>query len=404
MIAGTAGIGEVSVNAQTVLRVTVPMPGGPSSRLLLQARLDPQTGTLTSSLIDPTAGPTRVLATRLQRERGLLKRLRFPGGRGATLELLEGSKRVPPFVKPPGKRKGAALIPLFENVSVEVKPAGGALIMSRGEAKGEEVDQPECGDVDRVRASRGRVGPPVVRLEPGKDLQANPVMREFFQVPIDSADLIPRTELRISGGPFDENDPHRRFSIGDRRDSGWSPGVMMDGRCRLVLGRPMDPAQPPPVVLKVTGTVYLPPVGRNDPLVVDLMAQAFMAGLLQMGQPSTAVTLAFKGLPATIVNTEGFDYTLTLTRQGGQLVKIKRCLETVTAIEGGTDVVLKTVDGVPAELTDSSAHDVHVPHPAFTIAATKVRIKIQLLIGIGTTTRVVELESTPIRVDPAPIT
>ena len=124
-----------------------------------------------------------------------------------------------------------------------------------------------------------------------------------------------------------------------------------------------------------------------------------MAGLLQMGQISTDVTVAFMP-PAKIVSGNGFQYTLTLTRAvASQTVKIKKCLELIRVVEGGTDIVVTPVEGLPGELTSSTPVNVAVPHPAFKIAGAKVRIAIQLLIAVGSVTRVVEKESDPVPVE-----
>ena len=179
----------------------------------------------------------------------------------------------------------------------------------------------------------------------------------------------------------------------------------MDGAGTLMIGRPLPPPPAagnppaPPKVLDVRGTVYLPPVGKNDPLLPSLMAQAFMAGLLQMGQMSSAVNVQFDNLPAKIVKTKDFEYDLKLTRIGIQVVKIKKGLELIVAQQANGDVVLGEVAGLPPELTNNTTVTVKVPHTAFTIDASKVKIRIQLLIGVGTATRVVVAESNEIDVE-----
>jgi hypothetical protein len=342
-----------------------------------------------------------VVALPVKRDQNLSATLRFPAGVVANLELLADSKPIPPFIKPEGGRKGGRTEPLFESFAVEIKPVGGKLIMRRNGDRAEASVAPECGDVGRTRPSRKTVGPPVVRFVPGKGLTPDPIMREVHALPIDLDDLVPRTELRISGGPQDDTDVHRRFSVGDRRTGAWSPGLTMNGQGKLVMGRLPEQGASPETVVKVEGTVYLPPVGKNDPLLPVLMAQAFMVGLLQMGQVASEVTLAFSNLPETITKTEDFDYKLTVKRSvGNQTIKIKKCLEIITAVLGGTDVVISDVSTLlPGELNDSNAHEVTIPHQAFTIAATKVRITIRLLIGIGTATRVVEKTTASIPVD-----
>jgi hypothetical protein len=400
VIVGDEAEAEVMVSAQASIRIKSTMPTGTAPRLLVNATLDRTTGVLTTSLVESgRRHAPHVIAMPLRRNRALSTELVFPHGRVAHLELLEGSKAVPPFVRPAGERHGERSEPVFESFAVEAMPTGGALVMKEPVAI-DEADEPlECGEVERVRASRKAVGPPVVQFKPGTGQTPSAVVREIHAVPVELEDLIPRSELRISGGPFDDKDPYVRFAVGDRRAAGWSPALAMNGWGKLVMGRRPEPNTPPAPVLKVTGTVYLPPVGKNDPLLPDLMAQAFIAGLLEMGQAATEVTLAFEGLPAKIVNEEDFEYKLKITRVGAQVVKIKRGIELITAVAGGSDVVIDSIENLPPELTNSTAQVVTVKHTAFTIAATKVRITAQLILGIGTATRVAELESAEIPVE-----
>lgn len=395
-VVGRTGIGEVNLGAQLSMRVRVPMPSAPAPRVVLSARLDPATGILTASRAEPGATAAFVTATKIDKSVYLATELMFADRRNARIELLDALKPVLPFTRPPGQKSGPRTQPRFEAFAVEARPTGGAMIMKRPDQVAEEVDPPRCGDVERTRALDRADGPPVVRFEPGKALQAHPQMRELFQ--LDRSDLVPRTELRISGGALDENDPRVRFAIGDGRDAGWSPALTMSGSGKLVLGRAYAGSDPP-TALSVSGTVYLPPIGKDDPLLPALMSQAFMAGLLQMGQISTDVTVAFTP-PDEIVAGAGFEYTLTVTRAiANQTVKIKKSLEIIRVVEGGSDVVINEIEGLPAELTNSNPNEVKVPHPSFTIAGKKVRIAVQLLIAVGTVTRVVEKESAPVPVE-----
>ena len=394
-IIGGTGIGEVNLGAQLSMRIQVPMPSTPSPRVVLSARLDPATGILTASRADSGAAATFVTAMKLDRSVHLATDVMFADRRAARIELLEARKPVLPFIRPPGQKSGPRSQPRFETFSVEAKPIGGALIMKRPLEAVEEVEPPQCGDLERTRALRGGAGPPVVRFTAGKDLKANPQMREMFQ--LDRSDLVPRTEFRISGGAIDENDPHPRFSIGDGRDGGWSPALTMSGSGKLVLGRPYTGI--PPAALAVTGTVYLPPIGKDDPILPALMAQALIAGLLLMGKISTDVTVAFTP-PAKIVSGQGFEYDLTVTRSiVNQTVKIKKCLEIIRVVEGGSNVVISQVPGLPSELTNANPVTVPVRHPAFAISGKKVRIAIQLQIAVGTVNAVVEKESAPVEVE-----
>ena len=100
--------------------------------------------------------------------------------------------------------------------------------------------------------------------------------REIYAVTTSAPEaLVPETALRISGGAEDKSDVSTRLSIGASPaagPAGYVPRVRMDGGRRIDILAAADA-----LALDVKETIYLPPIGKDDPLIPELMAMAFMA-------------------------------------------------------------------------------------------------------------------------------
>lgn len=205
-------------------------------------------------------------------------------------------------------------------------------------------------------------------------------------------DMVPATALRISGGGEDDTDTSSRFSIGTSAGARgtWIPAMQMDGGRRLeilaVAGAPQKP------LLKVDGAVYLPPIGKKDPLLPDLLALAFISGLRQIGKLSPDVTLSLTTVPGQVTRGTTLTYKMKVAWSGQ--VRVKRCLEIIRGRSGNGDMVFRTIEGI--DLTQagvSSPKTFEITFPNFMHTASKVRIEIQMLVARGTATTVAVVET-----------
>jgi hypothetical protein len=226
----------------------------------------------------------------------------------------------------------------------------------------------------------------VVQWRPGTDVVPDPNTRELHALTVSKPGAtVPRTALRISGGKDDPTDSSSRLAIGGRADDGTFVGAlqMNGGRGLQLLGDHADES------LRVEGALYLPPIGRDDPLFPELMALAFMGGLHQSGAVLPIVSAAVQTVaPAPLQRGTGYTYDLQITynnddnERPSNLV-LKRCIEVVSGFTPGrSDLVFRplTVD------LPNAGGPVAIPSSTFRHRADSVEIRVVLLLKRGTTT------------------
>ena len=283
--------------------------------------------------------------------------------------------------------------------SIELKPFGGALVIRRPESPQLDVPVAGCGEVERFRNESDELGGGVVQFKPGSEIAADPIAREIQAVTTSQpTERVPRSELRISGGGADDSDALGRVTIGAQVSGAWTPAMRMNGRRGLTM--PIGPDSQ----LALKGTVYLPAIGKNDLLLPDLMAKAFVRGLRQMGRLATQVTLELIGVPASIVRGEDLKYTLKITLGGNQVADVKRCLELISGTTGNKSVAIRTIPELPAQITPTnSPFTLAVNYKRFRHRASNVRIEVELLVSIAGLPLVAVKQSPEIAVgDPIP--
>jgi hypothetical protein len=304
---------------------------------------------------------------------------------------------------PPPDDNEAPPPPPPEQVPIEFKPTGGQLVM-RGLDRTVETPQTACGDLERYRQGGAEPGTPVVQFRPAVQIEADPLAREIHAVVTSKpTDPVAETELRVVGGAQDESDASTRVSVGGRLPNppGYVSLLRMDGRGRIEIPRPEAflnalplPSDPYPLV-KVDdgGTVYLPPIGKKDPLLPDLLAMAFMAGMRQGGRiaPAEDVELKTNKVPASVVR--GTTLTHSFTATWGADVQVKRCVELIIGTAGTGDMAFRSLTGITTE-DDEFTVDV----PAFTHSANKVEIQIQVLVSKNNVSSVAVCRSPSIEV------
>lgn len=182
----------------------------------------------------------------------------------------------------------------------------------------------------------------------------------------------------MSGGGADDSDALGRVTIGAQVSDTWTPAMTMNGRRGLTMPIGSDSE------LALKGPVYLPAISKKNPLLPDLMAKAFTNGLRQMGRLATQVTLELIGVPLSIVRGEDLEYTLKITLGGNQAADVKRCLELISGTTGNTSVAIRTIRGLPAQITPTNSPvTLAVKYERFRHRASKVRIEVELLVSIA---------------------
>jgi hypothetical protein len=148
-----------------------------------------------------------------------------------------------------------------------------------------------------------------------------------------------------------------------------------------------------PTQLTVERALYMPPIGRKDPLLPDLLAIAFMSGLRKAGSVVPApAKITITGAPAEIVRGTDLAYTATAAGLGGY--EIKQCFELITGTEGTGDLAFRVTEKLP----DRSGANVALRSPQFTHPASIVRLELYVLVRIGSRPRVLISESALIKV------
>jgi hypothetical protein len=416
VFSGTMASGAIALAANRLLTFEAALPGGIGRRLRIDGALDPGRGSLTAQLFDlggAAASPGAVLSGRetFAVDEPLSARFDFGAGHFADISLLDPAvgELVPildPRIEPRASRRrrtakasraaqpAQAAATAVRSFSVELQPGGAALALREHAADADAVGI-GCDDVSRVRETVRQLGTPVVQFRPAMEIDADPETREIHAaITSPPAALVPHVTLRVSGGAEDDSDKSSRISFGGRRDDDWVPAIEIDGSRGVAIlasnGGTSDE------VLQVAGTVYLPPIGKKDPLLTELMAFAFMTGLRQRATVPTvsvAVTLGELTPPATIVRGQTLDYELAFTFSGS--VTVQRVVELVIGTSGTGDMMLRTLPGI-APTSTTKEFDVEIPN--FTHGASMVTLQVHVLLKRGSQTGVIVSEPIAIAV------
>lgn len=409
-IAGDHAEARIPVAENKLLIVSLPAVGGILSRPRVEGRIDPDTHTLAVSLIEPQVWRDRSIALEVTKRFDAVKRFAvrvpFGGSREGLFELVNDAGKGIPFSLARRERasEGGAVVPPPQepfSFAEDAGPTGGRLILFKTDGPtSTAVASSACDDVGRSRQDGRGPGTPVLQLRPAATIKENPLAREIHGVTTSKpTDMVPKTELRISGGAEDETDTSTRLSIGASAGvkGQWLRAVQMDGGRRLeILAIDDAPTKP---LLKVSGAMYLPPIGKKDPLLPDLLALAFINGLRQIGKISPQVVLSITNEPAQVER--GAELTYTVHAQWSVAIQVKRCVEIVTGTSGNGDMAFRNITTIDLSTPPkNSGEDFSVTFKNFTHAAAKVRIEIRMLVARSNTTTVAVATSKEIVVGP----
>lgn len=363
VIWGPMATGAVAALAGPIVKIDVPYAARPLQRLQMTGTLDLAKHQLSVGL-RPFAGasiPLLATAPVTQRVRFSKQLQLLKGGvHDATLKVIGdlGAPSVHPAEPTP--------------FSIVMNATGGLLAMSPPEMpKTEKLFR--CEQIERERATPVDEATAAVVCGPAAAFVDDPAAREVYAITTSAADApVAETTFRLSGGAEDKTDVSTRFSIGRSPTNltrEWVASVRMDGgrRLEVLAAKPADPA------LDVEGTIYLPAIGKDDPLMPDMMAMAFMAGLRQAGKILTSTFTISLRTPTTpsIHRGETLSYTFSGLPTG---VTVRRAVELVSGVAGTHDLTFRSI---PLPLTSPITID------TFTHTASKVQLQLVLLTATG---------------------
>lgn len=403
VIAGTTAYGTVTIARNLVLQITTPLPAGPGRRVRIDGQFGGDLKRLSASLIDLGAGVTSPFPFPLQPV-PLTKpsvELATGDGRGVLFELFDLTKRQPITFSAAHRRLVRARRRLAAEAtdqeesesappasfSTELKPTGGKLVLHRLDGPSEVPEAVICGEIDRARPGNREAGTPVVQFKPANGIEADPLAREIHAVTTSQpTDAVPATALRLSGGGADDSDTANRISIGGQINKQYKPAVSMDGGRRLRIVATTKPPNEP--LLDVRGTVYLPPIGRNDPMLPDLLALAFIGGLRRIGNITTNPKLELapaSGPAASVVRGQPLAYKLKIS--WASTFTLKRTFEIITGQnqQGATSLGAIYIEGIPAA---GQTKTLTCTGSRFTRPESLVELQVLMLVKVGNLTRV----------------
>jgi hypothetical protein len=333
------------------MRLTAPMPAGLDGQPWISGQVDADLRTLTTSLhMDGTSAAAH---TALKRD-------------SATMLFEDG-------------RVGAA--GLFDAVHGRpVSFAVGRRKLRARAAEGMAFTAPlEALDARLVLKNMPAHAAPASALlfRPVTDPQPDPTARAIYAA---------GAALRIAGGESDDSDATTRASIGAHIGGDYHAAVGMDGRRRLDIAA--APGQDPDGVLRVQGTVYLPPIGAKDPLLPELLMLAYIGGLRRIGNVTSAATITLSQPPSPSgIRRAPPAYRIDLAPPPGQGYTAKRTMELITGPDGKGDLTFRTLE-LPLASGTSASRDT-IALPAAQLAARKLEVRVLMLVDVGGKVRVV---------------
>jgi hypothetical protein len=377
VIWGPRAIGAIQIAQNKTIRIDMPFSPGGLQRLQMTGLVDGNRLLSASMVTLGGAGHLFEPIVELSPEVRLTRRphtLLF-GPRPAEFTLVEGvrARAALAIERPPARETDPPA-----RFSIVMKPTGGQLSLTRPEPR-TVPSIIACGDIARDRPGADADGPVGIVFRPAAKIVDDPLAREIYAVTTSAPDaVVPETALRLSGGAEDKTDVSTRLSIGASEAAGppdYVPRVRMDGGRRIDILAKKDA-----LALDVKGTIYLPPIGKDDPLLPDLMAMAFMAGLRQIGKVTTATTATIALVPGTATSVQRgatLSYTVTLNNAP----TIRRVVELITGTVGTGDLIFRSLT------SDQLQHQIDIAN--FTHTASKVQLQIVLLIAEANLPRLV---------------
>jgi hypothetical protein len=400
IIAGTQAYGEVALGHGLKMQITTPLPAGIGRRVQISGTYDAELRNISASLIDlgaavPDQLPVQQGSVALTKTSAVLA---FGAKRNASFHLLDVAKLQPIKFADARRRLSRAQRRLARRLTVatepehgdiafkaELKPVGGKLALREVKPSAAQEDV-ACGEVDRTRGATKEPDTPVLQFKPAGEIETEPFARDIYAITTSApTDAVPQTALRICGGAADDSDTSSRIGFGRQINGAFQAAIRIDGGGRLnILAAPGAPPDEPQ--LEVLDTVYLPPIGKNDPLLQDLLTLAFMGGLRRIGHVTTSSQLELKlsvgeDFSTPVVRDASFAYQLKISGSGGSIM---RTIELITGPGGAGEMSFRALGVVNPALPAT----VQVEIPRFSRAEGAVEIVVLMLVEIGNLKRV----------------
>ncbi len=256
---GEAGM-EIQPGLSLVMRFPVPNSAG---ALRLEGRIGPKLDLSAVRLVGQGL-PVTGLAVPLP--------AKSPSGHwGASALWLSRDKQRLLTLDEAHRRLSSPKLSSVQVIEAHVVRAGGTLRLGK-------PDTAPVGQQGDAKETRGGM----LLLRPDAASEEAPSLRSVSAVDVTGpGTAAPATELRLSGGAVDEGGASVRLSMGYRDPKGFKAVLQMDAGRRIFVDSP----------LKAQGTVHLPPVGRNDPLLQDMLSFAYLWALARQGAVADGVQI-----------------------------------------------------------------------------------------------------------------
>lgn len=368
-ISGTAAAANLLVAKGVIMRVIAPIPAGLGAQLSIAGQVDDELRTLTTSV--RAGGWSAAASADLK---GSKVTLRFADGGLGSAGLLDAASGLPLSFSH-GRKKLRARPP--KAAAFEERPETlDALLVIKNQRPDKSGSADPC-DVDRARGGNGLAHPSALRFEPAAGPQPAPQARAIYA---DSAALL------IAGGEGDDSDASTRVSVGGAIADKYHAIISMDGARGLNIRA--APGQDGNGTLSVTGSVHLPPIGPQDPLLPELLMLAYIGGLRRAGNLTNHLTITLSHLEGPPVEGAPLSYRIALSKQPGEGYTHKRTMELITGPEGRGDLSFRTLEFPPPAAQAIPQDTIALPRER--LKAPKLEVRLLMLVEIGGKPRVVE--------------
>jgi hypothetical protein len=345
-ISAKTGLAMLTVRGKVQLRLTAPLPAGPGGRMSVSGKIIGKLDALEITL--EVVGSGQASTANASAPKGKSVPLSYQDGRSARARLWNShDDRALTF----GDGR-AMLAKAYEgsSFSATLDPLDARLVMKNVLPVQSETRAP--GDIRRSRGASPMPGASALVLRPAAtdDAAGAGAGLAMYAVAATPTTTRPATVLRIAGGTGDATDAATRVSIGVRLGSEHRSALSMDAGGNLTLQA--MPEVDGGAVLKVRGSVYLPPIGARDPLLPELLMLAYLGGLCRIGKVTSGVAIELEAVvpenpPASPPTSP--TYRIKVVTEAGVRAERMRMMELITDVGGHGELSFRTLSAPAGE-------------------------------------------------------
>jgi hypothetical protein len=405
----TVAEGTAELGAEVALHVAAHTLGGFGRRLRVSGVYDWANDSLSASLLDlGNSLSAECSAQRLQIKEAQQTVILAFGHLGKVRFALRDLRSASALSYAVAKRRLAGHLsrittPLIARVSHEppvpptafeiaLAPNGASLSLEALDAEAAATPANCCDDVARTRPGSGPAGTPALSFLPAAGIVPDAAQREASAVVTSKpTDPLLVTELHFNGGAEDDSDTTSRLAIVSSGSGDPVRALSVDGSGQVRISSGDDS-----VPLTVSGSVHLAAIGKNDPVIPDMLALAYMSGLGQMGRaelsllhsPTVGVITPNPAVP-------GQDYRYSVAVPTYATGDLKRCFELIIADDSG-ETSFRSLDDIVAAGGQAAGQTFPEKIPNYRPSATNLTLFVVLLMYQGSAARVMVSNGLPI--------